>query len=190
VKNLAAIVSLLALLATPQFLAGAPDTVFLEDLTWPELRALIDTGRVTTIILPIGGTEQATPTWRSASITCGALAGSGVLGGLGIGKTQTVLSDRLKPPAQPRQTPDAITKIRQGLAGSFAFTFGTVSAFFGLGMLAVGFAGLASEDKGANGLGLFLVFLPRREAERGAVLSYPRSSITLFHQSSLSSGST
>src|SRR5438552_4055548 len=66
----------------------------------------------------------------------GALAGSGVLGGLGIGKTQTVLSDRLKPPAQPRQTPDAITRIRQGLAGSFAFAFGTVFAFFGLGMLA------------------------------------------------------
>jgi len=61
VKNLAAIVSLLALLATPQFLAGAPDTVFLEDLTWPELRALIATGRVTTIILPIGGTEQNGP---------------------------------------------------------------------------------------------------------------------------------
>ena len=60
-KNLAAIVSLLALLATPQFLAGAPDTVFLEDLTWPELRALIETGRVTTIILPIGGTEQSGP---------------------------------------------------------------------------------------------------------------------------------
>jgi len=99
-----------------------------------------------------------------------------------------VLSDRLKPPAQPRQTPDAITRIRQGLAGSFAFTFGTVFAFFGLGMLAAGFAGLASEDKGANGLGLFLVFLPRREAERGAVLSYPRSSITLFHRSSLSVG--
>jgi len=61
VKNLAAIVSLLALLATPQFLAGAPDTVFLEDLTWPELRAFIETGRVTTIILPIGGTEQGGP---------------------------------------------------------------------------------------------------------------------------------
>src|SRR5262249_39019361 len=38
----------------------APDTVFLEDLTWTELRALIDSGK-TTIIIPIGGTEQNGP---------------------------------------------------------------------------------------------------------------------------------
>jgi creatinine amidohydrolase len=37
-----------------------PDTVFLEELTWPELRALVQGGR-TTIILPIGGTEQSGP---------------------------------------------------------------------------------------------------------------------------------
>ncbi len=55
----AAIVSILALLSTPT-LAQAPDTVFLEELTWPELRALVQAGK-TTIILPIGGTEQNGP---------------------------------------------------------------------------------------------------------------------------------
>ena len=55
----AAIVSVLALLATPA-LAAPPTTVFLEELTWPELRGLIASG-TTTIILPIGGTEQNGP---------------------------------------------------------------------------------------------------------------------------------
>jgi len=50
---------MLALLATPAF-AQAPDTVFLEELTWPELRALVQAGK-TTIILPSGGTEQNGP---------------------------------------------------------------------------------------------------------------------------------
>jgi creatinine amidohydrolase/Fe(II)-dependent formamide hydrolase-like protein len=40
--------------------AEPPDTVFLEELTWTELRALIQAGK-TTIILPIGGTEQNGP---------------------------------------------------------------------------------------------------------------------------------
>jgi creatinine amidohydrolase/Fe(II)-dependent formamide hydrolase-like protein len=35
-------------------------TVFLEELTWTELRDLIDSGK-TTIIIPIGGTEQNGP---------------------------------------------------------------------------------------------------------------------------------
>jgi len=38
----------------------APDTVFLEELTWTELRDLIRSG-ATTIIIPIGGTEQNGP---------------------------------------------------------------------------------------------------------------------------------
>ena len=46
-------------LATPA-LAQAPATVFLEELTWPELRALVQAGK-TTIILPSGGTEQNGP---------------------------------------------------------------------------------------------------------------------------------
>ena len=38
----------------------APDTVALEALTWTELRGLIQSGK-TTIILPLGGTEQNGP---------------------------------------------------------------------------------------------------------------------------------
>ena len=40
--------------------AAAPATVFIDDLTWTELRAQIAAGR-TTIIVPIGGTEQNGP---------------------------------------------------------------------------------------------------------------------------------
>jgi creatinine amidohydrolase len=54
-----ALICLLTIMAAPTF-AEPPDTVFLEELTWPELRALIQAGK-TTIILPIGGTEQSGP---------------------------------------------------------------------------------------------------------------------------------
>ncbi len=40
--------------------AEAPRTVFLEDLTWPELRDQVHSGK-TTVILPVGGTEQSGP---------------------------------------------------------------------------------------------------------------------------------
>jgi creatinine amidohydrolase/Fe(II)-dependent formamide hydrolase-like protein len=40
--------------------AQAPGTVFLEELTWTELRDLIAAGK-TTILVPIGGTEQNAP---------------------------------------------------------------------------------------------------------------------------------
>lgn len=40
--------------------AAPPDSVFLEDLTWPEVRAATSAGR-TTILVPIGGTEQNGP---------------------------------------------------------------------------------------------------------------------------------
>jgi creatinine amidohydrolase len=40
--------------------AQTPDTVFLEELTWTELRDQIQAGK-TTIILPIGATEQSGP---------------------------------------------------------------------------------------------------------------------------------
>jgi len=51
--------SLLLLLA-PMARAQAPHTVQLQDLTWTELRAQIAAGK-TTIIIPIGGTEQSGP---------------------------------------------------------------------------------------------------------------------------------
>ncbi len=43
-----------------QSLAQSPSTVFLEDLTWTELKREIASGK-TTIIVPIGGTEQNGP---------------------------------------------------------------------------------------------------------------------------------
>jgi creatinine amidohydrolase len=49
---------LLLLFAMPS--AHAADTVFLEELTWTELRDLVRSGK-TTIIVPIGGTEQNGP---------------------------------------------------------------------------------------------------------------------------------
>jgi len=60
VKRRTVIVAILALLAAPALADTLPDTVFLEELTWPELRALVQAGK-TTIILPIGGTEQSGP---------------------------------------------------------------------------------------------------------------------------------
>ena len=40
--------------------AQVPDTVFLEQLTWDEVRDLIAAGK-TTVIVPTGGTEQNGP---------------------------------------------------------------------------------------------------------------------------------
>jgi len=53
---------LLAMLLGAQLaLAQAePHTVLLEDLTWTELRDQISAGK-TTILIPIGGTEQSGP---------------------------------------------------------------------------------------------------------------------------------
>jgi len=56
--------TLLRLAGLLMFTAGAalaaPPTVFVEDLTWTELRGEIAAGR-TTVIIPIGGTEQNGP---------------------------------------------------------------------------------------------------------------------------------
>jgi creatinine amidohydrolase len=49
-----------ALLVNVPVLAQVPDTVFLEELTWTEVRDAINTGK-TTIIFPTGGTEQNGP---------------------------------------------------------------------------------------------------------------------------------
>jgi creatinine amidohydrolase/Fe(II)-dependent formamide hydrolase-like protein len=45
---------------TVAVIAQTPDTVFIEELTWPELRDAISIGK-TTVILPVGGTEQNGP---------------------------------------------------------------------------------------------------------------------------------
>src|ERR1700728_1226564 len=56
-RTLAAIV---LLIAAQTALAQAPKTVFLENLTWTEVRDEVAAGK-TTIIIPIGGTEQSGP---------------------------------------------------------------------------------------------------------------------------------
>ena len=48
------------LLSLPAARAQTPDTVFLEELTWTEVRDAIQSG-TTTIILPTAGTEQNGP---------------------------------------------------------------------------------------------------------------------------------
>jgi creatinine amidohydrolase len=48
------------LVATHAVMAQVPDTVQLEELTWTELRDQIHAGK-TTILIPIGGTEQSGP---------------------------------------------------------------------------------------------------------------------------------
>jgi len=56
IRALSAVVALAAVSAAAQ----GPRTVMLEELTWPELRARIAQG-ATTIIVPVGGTEQNGP---------------------------------------------------------------------------------------------------------------------------------
>ncbi|MFC0408326.1 creatininase family protein [Roseomonas elaeocarpi] len=48
------------LLAAPPAAAQAPDTVRIEQLTWTEVRDATRAGR-TTVIIPVGGTEQSGP---------------------------------------------------------------------------------------------------------------------------------
>ncbi len=54
------IMLLLWLAAAPAAGAGAPDTVLLEELTWTEVRDLVRGGK-TTMLVPVGGTEQNGP---------------------------------------------------------------------------------------------------------------------------------
>ena len=50
----------LALAMLTPVTAKAPDSVFIEDLTWTELSAAVAAGK-TTIIIPVGGVEQSGP---------------------------------------------------------------------------------------------------------------------------------
>lgn len=60
VKAFQSLLAILALLGSHGAIAENISTVFLEELTWTELKAQIDAGK-TTIIIPIGGTEQNGP---------------------------------------------------------------------------------------------------------------------------------
>jgi creatinine amidohydrolase len=55
-----AFASVILLLATQLSFAQTPKTVLLQDLTWTEVRDQVQAGK-TTIIIPIGGTEQSGP---------------------------------------------------------------------------------------------------------------------------------
>ena len=57
-RILAAVLVVLA--AAVPAMARAPDSVFIEDLTWTELAGAIAAGK-TTIIIPVGGVEQSGP---------------------------------------------------------------------------------------------------------------------------------
>jgi creatinine amidohydrolase len=60
VQDLLIAITCLVVLAPIAARAAGPDTVFLEDLTWTEVRDAIRDGK-TTIIIPAGGTEQNGP---------------------------------------------------------------------------------------------------------------------------------
>ena len=55
-----ALLAFCVLFATPSAYAQTPKTVFLEELTWTELQNRVRSGK-TTVIVPIGGTEQNGP---------------------------------------------------------------------------------------------------------------------------------
>jgi creatinine amidohydrolase/Fe(II)-dependent formamide hydrolase-like protein len=59
-KNTRWLLAAAALMAATLATAQAPQTVWLEELTWTELQEQIRTGK-TTVIVPIGGTEQSGP---------------------------------------------------------------------------------------------------------------------------------
>src|SRR4051812_44646576 len=54
------IIAVLILLAAPYAAWAAPQSFYLEDLTWPEVKARM-AGGTDTIIIPSGGTEQNGP---------------------------------------------------------------------------------------------------------------------------------
>ncbi len=59
-SRFAVLTLLFTLLSSGPILAQGPDTVWLEEVTWTELRDLIASG-TTTIIIPVGGVEQSGP---------------------------------------------------------------------------------------------------------------------------------
>jgi creatinine amidohydrolase len=92
---------------------AAPVSVFIEDLTWTELRDLIATGK-TTVIIPIGGTEQNGPLMAIGkhNVRVKLLAGK-IAAALGNALVAPVLSyvpeGRLDPPTGHMRFPGTIT---------------------------------------------------------------------------------
>ena len=98
---------------TPAARAAAPASVFIEDLTWTELRDLIATGK-TTVIIPIGGTEQNGPhiAIGKHNVRVKLLAGK-IAATLGNALVAPVLpyvpEGRLDPPTEHMRFPGTIT---------------------------------------------------------------------------------
>jgi creatinine amidohydrolase/Fe(II)-dependent formamide hydrolase-like protein len=110
----AAILSLAALLLVTASAAGAePASLYVEDLTWTELRDLIAAG-TTTIIVPIGGTEQNGPHMAIGkhNIRVRLLAGK-IAAGLGNAVVAPVLpyvpEGNLNPPSGHMRWPGTIS---------------------------------------------------------------------------------
>ena len=98
---------------TPVPALAAPASVFIEDLTWTELRELIAAGR-TTVIVPIGGTEQNGPHMALGkhNVRVRLLAGR-IAAALGNALVAPVLSyvpeGRVDPPTAHMRYPGTIT---------------------------------------------------------------------------------
>jgi len=60
IANALRLLACLSLVVSTTALAATPPTVFVEELTWTELRDAVRSGK-TTIVVPIGGTEQNGP---------------------------------------------------------------------------------------------------------------------------------
>ncbi len=100
------------------FAAGAqsappPATVFIDDLTWTELRAAIASGK-TTIIVPIGGTEQNGPHMtlgkHNARVTALAQKIAQALGNALVAPTLAYVPEGgINPPAAHMRFPGTIT---------------------------------------------------------------------------------
>src|SRR6266540_2838789 len=120
----------LLLLWTSRAVAEAPDTVFLEELTWTEVRELMAAGK-TTVIVPTGGTEQNGPhmTLGKHNVRVKALS-ERVARALGNALVAPVLAyvpeGRLGPPTGHMRFPGTITvpgevfqKVLESAARSF-----------------------------------------------------------------------
>lgn len=93
--------------------AAAPDSVFLEELTWTELRELVQSG-TTTVILPTGGTEQNGPHMALGKHNVRAKVLSGKIArGLGNALVAPVVAyvpeGRIDPPTGHMRFPGTIT---------------------------------------------------------------------------------
>ena len=113
VTRSAFLLAALAVVAAAHAVAQAPTSVYLEDLTWTEVREATGGGK-TTVILPIGGTEQSGPHMALGkhNVRVRALAGK-IAAALGNALVAPVLAyvpeGKSWPPTQHMRFPGTIT---------------------------------------------------------------------------------